>query len=250
MRSVFVRRPRPFEVREHLSAAERWHAATECRFGLGGVLASLPVPYLNHPSRAADAAFKPRQLADLRQCGLTIPSTLVTNSPDAVRRFAIEYGTLVCKSIAASVLHTGDTAHVMYTRRLAAADLDDLDGIDYAAHLFQQWVESEYAVRLTVVGQRFHAVRIDAGSERARVDWRSDYDSLTYEIIDLPADVAASVSAYMKLSGLHYGAWDFLVRADGSHVTLEINPEGNYRWIEEETTLRISESIADFLTEG
>ena len=208
------------------------------------------MPYLNHPSRAADAAYKTRQLTDLRWCGLTTPPTLITNSPSAVRRFTRQYGTIVCKSIAASVLHTGDTAHVMYTRRLTRDDLDDLDGIDYAAHLFQQWVESEYAVRLTVVGKRFHAVRIDASSDRGRVDWRSDYHNLTYEIIDLPVDVAASVSAYMKLAGLNYGAWDFLVRADGSYVTLEINPEGNYRWIEEETTLRISESIADFLTEG
>jgi hypothetical protein len=40
--SVFLRRPRPFEVPAHLTVAERWHAATESRYGLGGVLASLP----------------------------------------------------------------------------------------------------------------------------------------------------------------------------------------------------------------
>jgi hypothetical protein len=31
-------------------------------------------------------------------------------------------------------------------------------------------------------------------------------------------------------------------------VALEINPEGNYSWIEEETSLPISASIASFLT--
>lgn len=248
VRSVYVRRPRPFEVPAHLTAAERWHAATECRYGMGGCLTSLPVPYLNHPSRAADAAYKPRQLKDLRACGLIIPPTLVTNSAEPVREFAARYGPLVCKSIAASVLHTADTAHVVYTRRITDDDLGDLAGIDYGAHLFQPFVESEYAVRLTVVGQRFLAVRIDAGSDRARTDWRSDYDSLTYQIIDIPPDTKAAVASYMKFSGLNYGAFDFLVRADGSMVTLEINPEGNYSWIEEETTLPISESVAEFLT--
>ncbi len=247
VQSVYVRRPRPFEVPAHLTVAERWHAATECRYGLGGCLTSLPAPYLNHPSRAADAAYKPRQLKDLRTCGLTTPPTLVTNSADAVRRFAARHGPLVCKSIAASVLHTGSTAHVVYTRRITDEDLGNLDGIDYGVHLFQPFVESEYAVRLTVVGQRFLAVRIDARSDRARTDWRSDYDSLSYQIIDLPPDITAGVAAYMKLSGLNYGAFDFLVRSDGSMVTLEINPEGNYSWIEEETTLPISEAIADFL---
>ena len=243
--SVYLRRPRAFEVRANLSAAERWHAATECRYGLGGVVTRLPVPYVNHPSRAADAAYKPRQLADLRVCGLTTPPTLVTNSPEAVRRFAERKGPLICKSIAASVLHTGHTAHVMYTRMLT--NLEDLDGVDYAAHMFQPFVTSEYAVRLTVVGQALHAVRIDAGSCRARIDWRSDYNHLTYQIIDLPTEVRKSVLAYMKLARLNYGAWDFLIRPDGSWVALEITPEGNYSWIEEETTLNISESIARFL---
>ncbi len=248
VRSVYVRRPRPFEVPAHLTVAERWHAATECRYGLGGCLTSLPVPYLNHPSRAADAAYKPRQLKDLQACGLTTPPTLVTNSADAVRKFAARQGPLVCKSIAASVLHTGNTAHVVYTRHITDDDLENLNGIDYGAHLFQPFVESDYAVRLTVVGQRFFAVRIDAASDRARTDWRSDYDSLSYQIIDIPPDIKAAVAAYMKLSGLNYGAFDFLVRSDGSMVTLEINPEGNYSWIEEETALPISESIAEFLT--
>lgn len=247
VRSVYVRRPRPFEVPAHLTVAERWHAATECRYGMGGCLTSLAVPYMNHPSRAADASYKPRQLKDLQACGLITPPTLVTNCADAVREFATRHGPLVCKSIAASVLHTGSTAHIIYTRRLTDDDLGNLDGIDYSAHLFQPFVESEYAVRLTVVGQRFLAVRIDAGSDRARTDWRSDYGSLTYQIIDIPPDTKAAVAAYMKLAGLNYGAFDLLVRADGSMVTLEVNPEGNYRWIEEETALPISESIATFL---
>lgn len=246
VRSVFLRRPRPFEVPAHLTMAERWHAATESRYGFGGVLVSLPVPYVNHPSASADAAYKPRQLRDLRTCGLSTPPTLITNSEDAVRAFAERQGTLVCKALAACVLHTGDTAHVAYTRKIT--DLDDLAGVDYAAHLFQPFITSEYAVRLTVIGQRFHAVRITAESARAAVDWRADYDSLRYEVIELPPNVVTAAAAYMKMAGLHYGAWDFLVQQDGTHVALEINPEGNYSWIEEETSLPISASIASFLT--
>lgn len=52
----------------------------------------------------------------------------------------------------------------------------------------------------------------------------------------------------MKLSGLNYGAFDLLGQPDGTLVTLEINPDGNYSWLEEETTLPITESIAEFLT--
>lgn len=251
--SVYMRRPRPFEVPAHLSAAERWHAATECRYGLGGVLGSLPVPQLNHPSRSADAAYKPRQLAELRACGLTVPPTLVTTSGAAVREFAARHGELICKALAATVLHVGNTAHIAYTRRVTPADLDALDhpdsGIDYAVHLFQPFVASDHAVRLIVVGDELFAVRIDAHSDRARTDWRSDYDHLSYRHTTLPDDVIAGVRAYMRSAGLHYGAWDFLGHTDGTFTCLECNPEGNFAWLEDVMPVRITESIAAFLAD-
>jgi hypothetical protein len=71
---------------------------------------------------------------------------------------------------------------------------------------------------------------------------------LRYEVITLPASVVTGVAAYMKLAGLSYGAWDFVVQGAGTHVALEVNPEGNHSWIEEETALPISASIASFLT--
>lgn len=249
--SVYMRRPRPFEVPAHLTAAERWHAATECRYGLGGVLASLPAPQLNHPSRSADAAYKPRQLADLRACGLTVPPTLVTNSGTAVREFAAAHGELICKALAATVLHVGDAAHIAYTRRITPADLDQLgrpgSGIDYAAHLFQPFIESKYAVRLIVVGDEMFPVRIDAHSDRARTDWRSDYDHLSYRPTTLPDDVLSGVRTYMRRAGLYYGAWDFLGHADRTLTCLECNPEGNFAWLEDVLPIRITEAIATFL---
>ena len=44
------------------SLIERHHCLREAKYGLGGVLASLPVLWINHPSRLADAAYKPVQL--------------------------------------------------------------------------------------------------------------------------------------------------------------------------------------------
>jgi len=192
-----------------------------------------------------------RPLAELRVCGLTVPPTLVTTSGAAVREFAARHGELICKALAATVLHVGDTAHIAYTRRVTPADLDELDrpdsGIDYAAHLFQPFVASVYAVRLIVVGDELFPVRIDAHSDRARTDWRSDYDHLSYQPTTLPDDVIAGVRAYMRRAGLHYGAWDFLGHADGTLTCLECNPEGNFAWLEDVMPVRITESIAGFL---
>jgi hypothetical protein len=51
----------------------------------------------------------------------------------------------------------------------------------------------------------------------------------------------------MSKLGLRFGAPDFLVTADGMWHFLEINPNGQWAWIEQETGLRISEAIADSL---
>ena len=39
----------------------------------------------------------------------------------------------------------------------------------------------QYEVRLTVIGEQMFPVAIHAGSDAARLDWRTDYASLTYE---------------------------------------------------------------------
>ena len=66
-------------------------------------------------------------------------------------------------------------------------------------------------------------------------------------MIDLPTEVRSGIARYMRRSGLAYGAADLLGHADGSFTVLEVNPEGNYAWLEPETGLPITESIAAYL---
>jgi hypothetical protein len=62
--------------------------------------------------------------------------------------------------------------------RLTTADYEDLIGVETTAHLFQQWIEPRYAVRLTVVGRRLFTAAIHPTSDTARVDRRADYEHL------------------------------------------------------------------------
>ncbi|MGH3625228.1 MAG: MvdC/MvdD family ATP grasp protein [Sciscionella sp.] len=249
--AVYVRRPTAFDLPGHLSSSEVRHAGLEARFGLGGLLASLPARWCNHPAACADAAYKPRQLADFRAAGLDVPDTLLANSAEAVRRFAADHGRIVCKPIATGVLQTGDGPRAVYTRLLEPRDLADLSGVDVTAHLFQEYLSpKEFEVRLTVIGQTFLAARIDARSERARVDWRTDLSALEYQVIDTPPDVRAGVAAYMKARGLAFGCFDFVVPQQEQRnrwKVLECNAEGQWQWIAEETGLPIAESIAAWL---
>ncbi|MBC3843483.1 hypothetical protein GXW82_34595 [Streptacidiphilus sp. 4-A2] len=81
--AVYYRAPGAFCLPEGMSGPEQLFAAAQARAGLGGVLSALECRWMNHPTAAARAEYKPVQLAAARACGLAIPPTLITNRPDA-----------------------------------------------------------------------------------------------------------------------------------------------------------------------
>lgn len=114
-------------------------------------------------------------------------------------------------------------------------------------HILQELVPKQHEVRLTVVDGHFFAARIDAASEAARIDWRSDYYSISYSAMETPAGIRSPVRALLQSLGLRFGALDLIVDPDGQWWFLECNPNGQWAWIEEETGLPIAAAIADAL---
>ncbi|MEU5225320.1 ATP-grasp ribosomal peptide maturase [Streptomyces toyocaensis] len=246
--SVYYRSPGAFRFPEGMSGPEERFAASQARAGLGGVLSALECRWVNHPAALARAEYKPVQLAAARACGLRIPPTLITNRPADVVAFATEMGgPIVCKPLASPVLIEDGRLTSVYTQRLNLSDLQDLRGINTTAHLFQAWVSKDHEVRLTVIGQRMLAAAIHAGSEASYEDWRSDYGSLTYTTTLVPEDVGAGMMRLMERLHLRYGAADFIVDPDGEWTFLEVNPCGQWDWIQGATGLPITEAIADEL---
>ncbi len=99
------------------------------------------------------------------------------------------------------------------------------------AHQFQEWIDKAYEVRLTVVGDELFAAEIHAGSEASRVDFRTDYDSLTYRVCDVPEGVTDGVRSLMAVFGLRYAALDFLVDNDGVWFFVDLNPNGQFGFV-------------------
>lgn len=245
--AVWYRTPEAYRMPPELTSAEALHASVEAKYGLGGVLASLPARWCNHPSRIADAAYKPVQLAVAAECGLAVPDTLITNDAAEVREFAAA-GATVTKLVGGMAVDESGVRKNVYTRLLDATDLADLRGIEHTTHLFQRWVPKEREVRLIVIGDRMTAAAITAHSDAAYVDYRRDYASLRYEVVSPPDAVHTGVRALMRRLGLAYGALDFVVTPEGEWVFLEINPAGQYGWIETATGVPLTEHLADWLT--
>jgi len=246
LRSIWYRSPSAFQFPSELTETERRWAMGEAKLGVGGVLAALPVRWVNHPNRNADAAYKPWQLATAARCGLDVPDTVITNVAAVVRQFAAT-GDTVAKALGAPAIVEDGGRKTTFTHPLGRADLADLRGVEHTAHQFQRWVPKAFEARVIVVGERVFTAAIHAGSAASYVDWRNDYAALRYEQIEPPEPVTAGVLAYCAALGLNYGAFDFVIRPDGGWVFLECNPGGQYGWIEDAIDAPITDTIADLL---
>lgn len=242
--AVWYRSPTAFQFPDGMTAAHRDYCNVEAKFGLGGVLWSLPVTWINHPAHEATACYKPLQLATAARCGLTTPSTLVTNEAGAVRAFATGAKT-VTKAFGTSAVTEDGVYRVAYTSPVNEDYLLDLAGVDLTAHQYQREVPKAYDARLVVVGggQQF-ACAIHSGG----LDFRTDYATNRYERIPVPRDVADGVAALMSQFRLVYAAIDFVVTPSGDWVFIgDMNPGGQYGFlvpIAEDVTAALADLLA------
>ncbi|MEU6221915.1 ATP-grasp ribosomal peptide maturase [Streptomyces sp. NPDC047022] len=250
VRAVYYRRPRLPAASEELREPHRGWAKEQALAGLLGTLYALPVTWVNRPDVDGIASHKPGQLPVASAHGLRTPRSLITTDPQAARAFCEEVnGPVICKPLMGGPLEYPDGRRTGVPTSLIDPSTID-ESVTLTAHLFQEWIPKAYEVRLTVVGTDMFAAQIHAGSDAARIDWRSDYDALTYDVCKVPDDVRAGVLGWLDHFHLNFGAFDFAVTPSGDWVMFECNPSGEWSWIENRTGLPIAAHIADLLAKG
>jgi ATP-grasp ribosomal peptide maturase len=244
-RAVWWRRPTRYQAPPEWPESIARFAINEASAGFNGVLVAMPdCRWVNHPWRNRVAEHKPGQLTTAAACGFIVPDTLITNDPDEARAFIDSFAPVVYKPLQPAALPTDHGRNGMiWVAPVISASLDG--SVASTAHMFQAQVDKVADVRVTVVDQRIFAVRIDSGL----LDWRADYDALTYTRIPSPPDVEQAISRYMKNFCLLFGAFDFALTAGGEWVFLECNPNGQWAWIAEQEDA-VAGALADLLEKG
>jgi MvdD family ATP-grasp ribosomal peptide maturase len=223
----------------------------EARATVRGMLASLDVFRMDAEPLIRRAENKQLQIQIARESGLETPRTLITNDPEAVRAFArtCERG-LITKMLSSFAIYEDDAEKVVFTNPVTTEDLNDLAGLRLCPMTFQEQVPKALELRVTIAGERVFAASIDSqASARAAHDWRRDGVKLldAWQPYQLPSGVEEKLLRLMARFNLNYGAADFIVTPEGRHVFLEVNPVGEFFWLEQCPGLPISDAIADVL---
>jgi hypothetical protein len=237
--TVWYRRPERLkwsqvdETPEGKVALDEWAEALEAFF------AHIPaVRWMNLPSLNVAASHKLEQLTVAVKIGFSVPRTLVTQEQSKVRRFFDDCGgRIVAKPMSVGhVERPGDgNDSLIYTNRVTREHLLDLSDLAHCPTLFQEYVQKATDVRITVLDQENHAVELVAldpnGSQRCDIR-RNNMDDVKYRTIALPQSVDNAVRAIVRHYGLRFAAIDMAVTTSGEWIFFEVNPNGQWAWLD------------------
>lgn len=251
--AVWYRRPTLPTPSDATDAAFRSFAQREGWAHALGAILGLDVFWMNRPDAIWRANQKVLQLRLAARAGLTIPRTLVTRSPNEARDFARNaVGSVVVKPVSHGTLELQDGDRAIYTHRIEKEDIGErLDAISHCPVIMQEEIKKSCDVRLTMIGEKSFAVAIDSQQEEATtVDWRRPSElPLQHRLIELPGEILTALRALCGELGLVFAAIDLVMTPGGEFVFLEVNPNGQWGWIEIATGAKISDAIADCLSE-
>jgi glutathione synthase/RimK-type ligase-like ATP-grasp enzyme len=233
-----------------MSGPDRSFAQSESQRALDALMTVTNALWVNHPQCHARANSKPAQLFVARRIGFDVPPTVITNDPVQARELMRKTdGPIVYKAMSQNLDLEQDTA--LFTGLLTETELAKLELIRISPGIFQKFVSKAYEVRATVIGRRIFSGKIDSQARiETQVDWRHRPFDMEETPIELPPEIEEKIHLFMDAFGLVYGAFDFIVTPDGRYVFLEINPAGQYMWVEVKTKLPITSALADVLSKG
>lgn len=212
----------------------------ECRSALLGALFSdFSGRWVNDPAAEIRGDNKLVQLAAARAAGLAVPNTLVSAQPESIRSFVVDQGGQAVVKVV-----RGTAAFSVPARKVTAADLLDDDALKACPAIYQEIITGNSHLRIHVFGSSVYAVRI----ESPHLDWRPDLN-VPMQLVSLPPKLQKILVGLVTSLGLAMGIIDAKLAADGGLVFLEINPQGQFAFIEGLTGVPLSAHMADFLAE-
>lgn len=190
---------------------------------LGLLLTSFTGSWVSPPEATRTAQNKLVQLRAARAAGLRVPRTLVSQDPAAVRAFCAELaegpGAIVKPVVGAQ------NVPVM-TGRIEPGVLDDA-AIRLSPAIYQECLPGTRHLRVCCFGDQVHTALL----ETETLDWRYPLDAAVSPY-DLDPVTGERVQAVLRGLGLRMGIVDMKLAPDGEPVWLEVNPQGQFLFLE------------------
>jgi glutathione synthase/RimK-type ligase-like ATP-grasp enzyme len=180
---------------------------------------------------------------------------LLTNDIAELKKFTSKHGSeLIAKSIRHGHLDGMNEQEIVFTKRISSDDLCSMqDNSSILPMLVQVEIRKKLDLRVTVVGDRLFCASFRSQEHaETSVDWRvsdirPDLKLLSNEF-SLPSTVGDMCRLVVKRFGLRFGCIDLILTPDDEYFFLELNPNGQWVWLEETLGFSIRDAIIDELS--
>jgi glutathione synthase/RimK-type ligase-like ATP-grasp enzyme len=206
--------------------------------------------WLNNVYKIRNAENKIYQLLLAKEIGFSIPDSLITNIPDKASYFFKEKNSsCILKPIKSGLVEGEIEEGVIFTNEIIL-NHDNAQRIASCPTYFQNLVNKKGDVRITAVGDSLYPAFIHSQDENdSKTDWRKSVKLLKHSTFKLPDDISNKCIKLLKRLELNFGAIDFILDEDDNLIFLEINPNGQWAWIEKRLNYPISKEITKILIE-
>jgi Glutathione synthase/Ribosomal protein S6 modification enzyme (glutaminyl transferase) len=223
------RRPQAFVLHEEIrDPTNNTFAYTEATEAFTGLWQAMDCYWVNNPAADANAHRKLYQLRVAQDVGLTIPETLITSDPALAREFVARLG--VGRTIYKAFSGTREAWRE--TRLVKEDEVPLMEAVRFAPVIFQRYIEAKVDLRVTVVGNEIFSAALYSQQSTYPIDFRMDMAHTRIEVHTLPLAVQDQLRALMQRLGIVYGAIDMRLTPEGEYVFLEVNPAGQWLFIE------------------
>lgn len=214
--------------------------------------------WINSPQAELESCNKLLQLRIARDCGMSVPTTVVTNDSAVARRFVEDAERAGKRTIYKSLIPPETRffeslpAGAMggLTTFVDEGSIVDQDIFKKSPGIFQHVVDSQYELRIFVIGAAFVAI---AHNFRDLPDWKIDSRIVLgrnrhTKYHPIPQHFKSRCMEFMTRMGLSMGSFDVMVYRTGRYVFLEVNPQGAWLWMEDVCDeIRILDPFCSFL---
>ena len=240
--SIYYRKPEIPSLVDY-DKSDRLIIAGDMIAMVNGIVDDFYGTVLTKPSILRKAENKIYQLLLAKKCGFEMPMSYIGNDQKKCNSLIKKSKTII-KPIFLNKIQENECADRYKVFSTGYCD-NYVDNIEMTPIYVQEYISKQYEVRLIILKNNCWTVKIVS---KNRLDWRLDYDNNTYYVIEAPDDIKRKCMACLKKMDLQFGIFDFIVTNDDKWIFLEVNPNGQWLWLEEILGLDISEKIMEFLS--
>jgi glutathione synthase/RimK-type ligase-like ATP-grasp enzyme len=193
--------------------------------------------WISSPSATKNASNKLIQLAIASECGFRVPHTIVSQSKSSVCDFFLTHPRgVIVKSI------SGVSGKILLTQILRNPQAIEESSYEACPTLFQEFIPGNRHIRLHCFGAESHAVLLFTDHVDSRINL-----NISMQMWNVPDQTHKAVRRVLDALRLEMGIIDLKETPDGELVWLEVNPQGQFLYLEPLSELRLGDVFTQYL---